>query len=332
MPSASRVRWAKFRVASVCVLAVLILATLSYLLTGGTLLEAKATIYLYVPDATGLAKDSPVRVDGIDVGKVSKVELSGQNDPNRIVRVTMTIERDRLNSMTADSFAEISSDSLIGDKFVDVTSQKSTEHIPPNGELHLKPPSDIMKNMDLPQFEAQLRSIDALLTDIEAGQSPVGQLVMGSGMYSGLLASVGRIQKAFHAAISTTTAVGDALSTDRIYNQVAGPMAAMDQSLAGMQAQLRDSTQYAAALKQLEDLRGSIAEVRASPMMQSDQMYRDLDRMLVGFIQQVNQMDADPMLNSTAMYESLAGMAKETGDTMKVFREDPRKFLRLKVF
>ena len=332
MPSASRVRWAKFRVVSVCVLAVLILATLSYLLTGGTLLEAKATIYLYVPDATGLAKDSPVRVDGIDVGKVSKVELSGQNDPNRIVRVTMTIERDRLNSMTADSFAEISSDSLIGDKFVDVTSQKSTAHIPPNGELHLKPPSDIMKNMDLPQFEAQLRSIDALLTDIEAGQSPVGQLVMGTGMYSGLLASVGRIQKAFHAAISTTTAVGDALSTDRIYNQVAGPMAAMDQSLAGMQAQLRDSTQYAAALKQLGDLRGSIAEVRANPMMQSDQMYRDLDRMLVGFIQQVNQMDADPLLNSTAMYENLAGMAKQTGDTMKAFREDPRKFLRLKVF
>lgn len=332
MPSASRVRWAKFRVAAVCTLGVAILVTVAYLLTGGTLLEAKTTVFLYVPDATGLSKDSPVRVDGIDVGKVAKVELSGQNDPGRIVRVTMTVERERLNSITADSFAEISSDSLIGDKYVDITSQKSTDHVPPNGEIRMKPVSNIMKSVDLQQFEAQLRSIDATLTDIEGGQSQVGQLVMGTQMYSGLLTSVGRIQRAFHAAVSTTTAVGDALSTERVYNQVIGPMTALDQSLAGMQAQLRDPTQYAGAMKELQDLRASIAEVRGGELMQSDQMYRDLDRMLLGLIRQADQINADPLLNSTAMYENLAGMAKQTGDTMKEFRSDPRKFLRLQIF
>jgi hypothetical protein len=54
--------------------------------------------------------------------------------------------------------------------------------------------------------------------------------------------------------------------------------------------------------------------------------------MLLGFIQRVNQINADPLLNSTALYESLAGMAKQTGETMKDFRTDPRKYLRLKVF
>src|SRR5579863_8998398 len=109
MPSASRVRWAKFRVSVVCIVGLLILVTLVYLLTGGTLLEPKAKVFLYIPDASGLDKDSPVRVDGIDVGKVARVELSGQNDPNRVVRVVMILEKERLSSMTDDSFAEISS-------------------------------------------------------------------------------------------------------------------------------------------------------------------------------------------------------------------------------
>jgi phospholipid/cholesterol/gamma-HCH transport system substrate-binding protein len=260
------------------------------------------------------------------------VELSGQRDPNREVRITMMIERERLDSITADSYAEISSDSLIGDKYVDITSQRSAAHVPPNGEIRLKPPSNVMKSLDLPQFEAQLRSIDALLADIEAGQSPVGQLVMGTKMYTDLLSSIGHLQGAFHSAVSSTTAVGDALTTERMYDQVAGPLAAMDQKLAGMQAQLRDPTQYAAALKQLQDLRNSIAQVRAGEWMQSDQTYRDVDNMLLGFIQRVNQINADPLLNSTALYESLAGMAKQTGETMKDFRTDPRKYLRLKVF
>ena len=54
MPSARQIRWAKFRVLTVCAAAVVILSILAYLLTGGSLLTQKATMYLYVPAATGL--------------------------------------------------------------------------------------------------------------------------------------------------------------------------------------------------------------------------------------------------------------------------------------
>ncbi len=339
MPSARRVRWAKFRVTVVSTVALMILLTLFYLLTGGTLLEPKATIYLYVPDATGLDRDSPVRVDGIDVGKVIRVELSGQNDANRVVRVVMRVERDRLVSITDDSFAEISNDSLIGDKYVDITSQKSTAHIQPNGEVHMKPQSILAKSLDLPQLEAQLRQIDALLADIEGGQSELGQFVMGDKIYTDLRDGIGKIQKAFHAAVSSTTAVGDALYSDRLYNQIAGPLVKLDRTLAALQSGqgeggqlLRDTAQYESAMKDVQDLRASIAQVRAGVWMQSDQMYRDWNRSLVSFIQQADRMNADPLLNSTAAYESLFGMARDARDGIKEFREDPRKFLRLKMF
>ena len=180
------------------------------------MLQPKATIYLYVPDATGLDKNSPVRVDGIDVGKVSKVELTRQKDPNRVVRISVIVERNRLNSITADSFAEISSDSLIGDKYVDITSQTSAAPIRPGGEIRLKPPSTIMKSLDLPQFEAQLKTIDALLSDIEAGRGEVGQFVLGTDVYTALRNSIGKIESAFHKAVSSSEAVNTRSPTSSI--------------------------------------------------------------------------------------------------------------------
>lgn len=339
MPSVRRVRWAKFRVTVLCAVALAILLTLAFLLTGGTLLEAKTTIYLYVPDATGLVKDSPVRVDGIDVGKVRAVELSGERDPNRVVRVIMTVERDRLDTITADSFAEISSDSLIGDKYVDITSQVSTAHIPPNGEIHLKPASTVVKSLDLPQLQAQLRSIDALLADIQLGNSTMGQFVQGREIYDDLQNSVGKIQRAFHAAVSSTSVIGNALYNEELYNNVSTPLVKLDQTLAQIQSGqgaagqlLHDTAQYESSMKSIRDLRASIAGIRAGVWMQSDEMYRDWDRAVVSFIQQVNQINADPLLNSTAGYESLNGMVRELGATLKDFRGNPRKYLRLKVF
>src|ERR1035438_7227902 len=124
MPSPQQVNWAKFRSSAVILAALLILGTLAFLLTGGTLLEPKVQIYLYLADATGVSPGSPVRVDGIGVGKVTLVELSGSNEPLRVVKVTMTVGRDRLRSISQDSTAQTTSDTIIGDKFVDVTRDR----------------------------------------------------------------------------------------------------------------------------------------------------------------------------------------------------------------
>src|ERR1700727_2789509 len=100
MPSARRVSWAKFRVTTVSIAAIAILLVLIYQLTGGTLLQPKVSLYLYISDATGLSVGSPVRVDGIGAGTVKKIELTGSNNPSRIVRVTMTMEHAKLDAIS----------------------------------------------------------------------------------------------------------------------------------------------------------------------------------------------------------------------------------------
>jgi phospholipid/cholesterol/gamma-HCH transport system substrate-binding protein len=339
MPSAQQVNWAKFRASAVILAGLLILGTLAFLLTGGTFLEPKTQIYLFLPDATGVAPGSPVRVDGIGVGKVILVELSGSNEANRVVKVTMSIGRDRLASITGDSTAETATDTIIGDKFIDVTSGTGASHLMPGGELQFKGSGDLMQRVDIAQFQKQMHLIEVLLDDIEQGRSPLGEFIMGETIYNDLRKRITELQRGIHVAGETTTAVGQALYTDTLYRQITEPLRQLDESLARLQsgqgtggALLRDTQQYEQALAQVADLRRSIESLHGAEMMTSDRAYRDWTREAAAIVRQVDEFNAGPMLTTSAVYDNLQGMAKEFQATTREFRENPQKFLRIKLF
>jgi hypothetical protein len=53
---------------------------------------------------------------------------------------------------------------------------------------------------------------------------------------------------------------------------------------------------------------------------------------VVSLIRNVDEFNATPMLATSAAYDNLNGAARQMQQTLKEFRENPRKFLRLKVF
>jgi phospholipid/cholesterol/gamma-HCH transport system substrate-binding protein len=339
VPSERHIRWAKFRVLTVCAAALVILSVLAYLLTGGSLLTQRATMYLYIPDATGLESGAPVRVDGIGVGKVRSVSLSGSSQPNRVVKVTMTVERSRLASIPDDSTAQLASETMIGDKFVDITSGTSRRYVSPGGEVVFKGSPELLKTEDIAQFEKQLKTIDAVLDDIEQGRSDLGQFVMGDQMYRDLRKRFAQIESGIRAAASTTSDVGRELHTDLLYRQISQPLLELDGNLARLQSGqggagqlLRDSARYDKLRSDLEGLRRSIADLRAADLMRSDTLYADWNRRVLSLIESVDAFNSDPAMATSQAYDNLNGFARELQDTMRDFRQNPRKFMRMKVF
>lgn len=323
----------------VCLVATLILLTLFYLLTGGTLFQPKATLYMYVPDATGLSSASPVRVDGIGVGKVTSVVLTRSNEKSRVVKITITVERERLASIPIDSFVQLSTDTLIGDKFVDITSGKQSAHISANAELTYKDSPELMKSLDLSQFQAQLRVMDATLTDIEQGKGLVGQFVIGEGVYDTLLKKIGEFHNEIKAAADANSSLGQMFYSDDLYKKIGEPVAELDRSLAliqsgqGSAGQLfRDTAQYQQLRTTAQDLLHSLTALRSEEFLQSDSLYTDWNQMVGSLIHSVDQMNANPLLTRSDTYEGLNGMTSQLRDTVREFREHPGKFLRLKVF
>ena len=339
MPSAERVNWAKFRVSAVGLAALTILGTIVYLLTRSTLFVSHATLYLYVPDGSGLVARSPVEVQGVGVGNVKSVVLSGSTDPDRVVKVIMTVARHRLSAIPADSTAQIASDTAIGDKYITISSGSSASPIQPNGEIHLKRSQELLKTLDIEQFQKRVDELDALIGDIEQGKSRVGEFVKGDRLYRNLLSRVAEIERAVNAAADTKNAIGRDLYTDRLFRQVHEPLTKLDQDLARLQSGqgsagrfLRDPAQYQELRDGVGKLRSSVADLRKGPLLQSDQTYNDWNRQLALLIRKVDEFNANPMMATSVVYDNLNGAVREAQRAMKEFRENPKKFLRLKLF
>lgn len=339
MPHARGVTFARFRVAVVAVAAGVILALVVYLLTGGTLFQEKATLYLYMPDATGVDIGTAVRVNGTSVGKVAAVGFSGSNQPDRIVRLTLKVELEHLRDMPADSWAQISSATAVGNKYVDITQGKSAAYLQAGSEVQYRPQPQLLKTLDLQQFANQLRSADATLTDIEQGKSKVGQLIVGRQMYDDLRKALAQADRGFRDAIGVTTGVGGLLYTDKIYRQISDPLIRLDSQLrridsgqSEMGRLLREDGTYLKLREQAAGLRRSIVDLRATPFMTSDGMYQDWSRALASLVNDMDQINRGMILNTSFTYDDLAGLAGELKAGFRDFRKDPKKYLRVDLF
>jgi len=337
MRSRERVKWAQLRTLSVCVVAVAILSVLLYLLTGGALFTEKTSLYLYVQDATGVGQGSPVRVNGIMVGKVDRVGLSGSRDPKRVVRITLRVERNSLAMIPVGSFAELGTDTLVGDKFVDITG-RGRGLTPPNSELPYEEPTDLFKTLDFAQFETRLRQMETILNDIEAGRGRVGQFVTGRKFYDDLRRELAQLERGVRAAASTTSSFGREVYTERLYRQLLAPVSDFDQSLARLQSGqgagswLRDSAQHDQWLSAVRGMRESVSGLRASTFVQSDALWTSMNSWVSSLARSVDEFNTGPVFGSPQVYESFTGSARELERTMRDFRGNPGKYLRLKVF
>lgn len=323
----------------VSLVATLILLTLIYLLSGDTILHERVRLYVFVPDATGISIDSPVEVDGIPAGAVESVALSGSNQPDRVVQLTLNVLRDRLRSITQDSYVQISAESLVGDKLLAITSGTSPAPVRPGSELRYRPQTELMKRLDLTQFETQLRAVNAMLDDIEGGQSALSQFVLADQMYRDVRKRVGEVETAFHAAIHTTSDIGSALYTERLYRDIRQPITGLDDALARIQSGqggtghlLRDPAQYESLQSEIGDLRKSIADLRGNDLVKSDAAYTAWNRNLAALIRSVDDANRDPLFNTSDVYDSLAGAADELRRSVHDFQQSPKKYLWLKVF
>jgi len=337
MRSKERVKWAQVRVVAVVVAATSIFGVLVYLLTGGLLFADKTSLYLYVPDSTGIGLGSPVRVNGILVGKVEAVGLSGSFDPKRVVRIQLTIQSDSLAMIPVGSYAEFGAESMVGDKFVDVTS-RGRGPTPPNSELPYQEPTDFFKTLDFSQFEKNMRQMESVLDDIEAGRGLVGQFVTGIELYRDVRGQLLDLERAFRAAASTTGSFGREVYTERLYRQLLDPLTEFDQALARLQSGqgagrlLTETGDYDKAIATVRDLRGSIATLRDSSFIKSDEMYGNWTALVNRLARSVDEINSGPMFGAPQSYESLNGFARELEETMRDFRGNPRKYLRIKMF
>jgi phospholipid/cholesterol/gamma-HCH transport system substrate-binding protein len=350
MPSPEQIAWAKFRVISMIVCASAIASVLVYLLLGGAeFLQPAFTVHTYLIDLAGLEKRNPVRFDGIRVGKVTATELSHSADPQKVVRVDMSIVRRYARSIPADSTAVVSAEDVLGDKFMEIKAGKSPRQVEQDAVL-LSPPPPTFNQADLINMGRKiLDEMDTVFADIEAGRGQFGKLVKGEEIYDSLVKKVADFQKQIRSATSKDTPIGQLIYDEAAYNKIRKPLLDMDHALAELQAGhgasgkfLKDPAQYDRLRKSVGDLNRVVADMRngngpAGNLLKNDELYTRVNRMLDNLNAQVDALNSGQgalgqLMSSTSLYESLNGSMKNLRDLLKEFRGNPKKFLFMKVF
>jgi len=137
MPDRSaKVRWSQLKVGVVGLTAFLILSLLIFLLTSSkNPFQRKATLHVFLDDASGITDSTPVRLNGITIGSVDKVNLSNSADPKRTVEFELQVQEGYLPEIPVDSVAGITASNLLGDKFINITKGRDKRHVQDGGEI-----------------------------------------------------------------------------------------------------------------------------------------------------------------------------------------------------
>jgi outer membrane protein OmpA-like peptidoglycan-associated protein len=152
-------------------------------------------------NVAGLDDGADVRVGGIRKGTVRKIQLPKQ--PDGKVTVLMELEKETLDVLKGDSVADIKSEGLLGNKYVEVSFGSDDGTMLKGGELiaSVKPLdiSDMMAKTDqildttkqaVESIRGAASNVNGITTKIDQGTGTVGALINDKSLYQQATASV----------------------------------------------------------------------------------------------------------------------------------------------
>jgi phospholipid/cholesterol/gamma-HCH transport system substrate-binding protein len=330
-----------------------ILAVLVFLFTQDKpFWEHYATLYTFMGDSAALAKGAPVRLNGIVIGSVSDIGLSGSKEPSRIVRVTMRVERYRLESIPVDSVAGMDAENMLGTKYINIAMGRSRVTVQPNGEIKSEPSAEIQdlvrKGFGLfDAAQAILTRMDKMIGLIESGQGSIGKFLVDEEFYDRLVKTVAELQKVSETIAGGKGTVGRLLYDESLYNEANATVARLDQVIQDLQAGQGTAGQLLKNPELYKEAQASVAQVRqlldnlnagqgtAGKLLKDEAAYRQIQSVLGQVDTTLSRMNAGQgtmgqLLANPQLYDSMHGLSTELEALVKDIRANPKKFLRVK--
>lgn len=346
--------WARLKVGIMALFALVILAVLIFLITGQTtIFQSKSLIVTYMDDSAALTEGSAVRLNGILIGKVDKIALSGSNEARRVVKIDLEIADKWFPSIPVDSQAAIGAENLLGTKFINIKKGKSTQTVKAGSEiqsLDTREFEDVVQQgySLLSSLQGILKKVDGIVGQVEVGKGSIGKLLVDEEIYNKLLSIVNEVDSLAKALNRGEGTAGKLLKDDKLYGDVRGSLARIDSIMQGLQEGqgtagklLKDPALYNDMRATIKDVRGILAGIErgegsAGKLLKSTELHdkvastiSKLDTMLDRINQ--GQGTLGQLVVNPQLYDNLNGATREMNGLMKDFRANPKKFLRIQL-
>jgi phospholipid/cholesterol/gamma-HCH transport system substrate-binding protein len=350
---------------------ILVVATITILIvfilgvSGGIpFFQRNATYHTRFAAAEGLKKGDEVRLAGKLVGKVDSVEFGAvpSSKDDKPIVITMVVDAKEVEGrIRRDSMAVLAQQGFLGDRVIDITpGTKAAEPIPDGGEIPSADQTGLSQVFQgasdiLVQFNTVGKQLQELMDNINQGKGTIGKLLHDDAFYVNLNRAVLEFQDIGARVSKGDGTIARLLNDPKLYDDLRGATSNVQGIVADVRAGkgslgklITDEQFYKQATEvlakfnstteKLDRIAGDIEAGRGSlgKFIKDEKLHDDVQATVASFRSISDRLEkgegsAGKLLHDDKLYDNLNQTTAEMVKLMYDFRQNPRKYLSIKV-
>ena len=356
MPSQKQLKWSQLRVGITVIVASLTLGFLLFLMSGTAgLFTPRITLRSYFDNAEGLRIGAPVRLSGVDIGNVTHIGIVNIADKRLTpVEVQMKVSTKYGYALRRDSVTSLETAGVLGETYLDIDSSQAVA-----GDVH---DGDILPTQVHPDFnqvvrasqstlqnmDALLKRADRILAFAESGKGSLGKLIYDPTLYNRFSATVADFQKIVSEVGSGQGSLGALISRNDAYDKFLSTLDKMNSVIDDMQQGkgtagkfLKDPSLYNNANDTIANLKKVTDDINAGKgtlgkLAKDEELAKKLDTTITKLSELTTELEAGQgsagkLFKDETLYNNASDMLVETKALVKGIRENPKKYLSIKL-
>jgi phospholipid/cholesterol/gamma-HCH transport system substrate-binding protein len=335
-----------------------VLVGLILLMSGSTggLFARKLLLRSYFENAAGLKDGAEVTLEGVTIGNVIHVRVVPNRNPTP-VEVTMRVGYEFVHDLHTDSTASIAQAGVLGDSYLDISSEHATGPAPGNdAELRTSgSPSiqDVIRTSEdsITQIQTLVNKLDVLMDSINSGRGTIGKLINDPELAHRVTTIAADLQTITGAIASGKGSLGKLVNDDTLYTHLNSSVDKLDQITTALNdgkgsagKLLKDDSLYNNLNSTVSNANQLVAEINAGhgalgKLAKDPEFAKKLDETVTRLDSILTSVDEGKgtigqLLQNRSVYDHADQTLDETHKLVKSIRDDPKKYLviRLKLF
>jgi phospholipid/cholesterol/gamma-HCH transport system substrate-binding protein len=338
------------------IIASVTLAVLLFLMSNTAgLLTPRITIRSYFDNAQGLREGAPVRLSGVDIGNVTKIRVVPDKDKQLTpVEVIMKVSTKYSYGLRRDSVTSLNTAGVLGEVYVDIDSTQAVGLIARDGdtlptEVHpdfnqvVRASQSTLQNLD-----ALVKRADRILGFTESGKGSLGKLIYDPTLYNRFSVTVADFQKVVEQVSSGQGSLGALINRNDAYDKFVATLDKMNSVIDDINAGkgtagrfVKDPTLYNNANDAIANVKKLTEDINAGKgtigkLSKDEELAKKLDTTITKLSQLTTELEsgqgtAGKLFKDETLYNNANQMLTETRDLVKAIRENPKKYLSIKL-
>jgi phospholipid/cholesterol/gamma-HCH transport system substrate-binding protein len=307
----------------------------------------------YFDNAAGLRPGAPVRLSGVDVGNVAPINIV-RDKPLTPVEVVMRISTKYDYAMRRDSVTSLETAGVLGETYIDIDSSQAVGGPVRDGDIlptqaHpdfnqvVRASQSTLQNMD-----ALLKRADRILAFAESGKGSLGKLIYDPTLYNRFSVTVADFQKIVEQVGSGQGSLGALISRNDAYDKFLSTLDKMNGVIDDIQQGkgtagkfLKDPSFYNNANDTVANLRKVTEDISAGKgtlgkLTKDEELAKKLDTTITKLSELISGLEAGQgtagkLFKDEALYKNATEMLVEARALVKAVRENPKKYLSIKL-